>query len=381
MKTLANLFVANLKILIRNRQALFWSMAFPLMFTVVFGLFFGSENQSLGSLAVINNSETELAESFISTIKESDVFSLKEDLNEEQAREELEKSKLGALVIIPEEFGKIEQISVVSQAQSGMAIAPKPEFTRANIKVVYDPMSAQTNSAVVGFIDNFLSQANLKVQGAEDIYNIEEEKLGNKELTYFDFVLTGIIGMALMNSSIIGIAVGMAKYREDKILKRITTTPLKTWKFIVAEVASRLVVNIFQIALILIISTQFFNAHIIGNIYTVFAIALVGGLLFQLIGFTIASFTKTVDAAQGMATALTIPMMFLTGVFFPIDQLPRWLVSVVELLPLAPLLRMIRAVALESESIFVNPKNFLIVAVWVVACFAISAFKFRLSEE
>jgi ABC-2 type transport system permease protein len=378
MKTLAKLFIADLKILVRNRQALFWSLAFPLIFTVVFGLFFGSESQSLGSLMIIDNSKTELSESLSDAIKDSEVFTLKEGLSEEQAREDLKKGKLGALVIIPKQFGEIVESSI--QVPSG-TIPSQPKFNKADIKVVYDPTSIQTNSTVVSVVDKFLSQFNLKVQGAENLYSIEEEKLGNENLTYFDFVLTGIIGMALMNSSIIGIAVGMAKYREDKILKRVTTTPLRTWKFIVAEVVSRLIVNLFQIALILIVSTQFFNAHIVGSIFTVFMIALLGGLLFQLIGFTIASFTKTTDAAQGMSTALTIPMMFLTGIFFPIEQLPKWLVSVVELLPLAPLLRMIRTVALEAESVFTEPKNFIIVAVWIIVCFAISASRFRLSEE
>lgn len=378
MKTLAKLFIADLKILVRNRQALFWSLAFPLIFTVVFGLFFGSENQSLGSLMIIDNSKTELSESLSDAIKDSEVFTLKEGLSEEQAREDLKKGKLGALVIIPKQFGEIVESSI--QVPSG-TIPSQPKFNKADIKVVYDPTSIQTNSTVVSVVDKFLSQFNLKVQGAENLYSIEEEKLGNENLTYFDFVLTGIIGMALMNSSIIGIAVGMAKYREDKILKRVTTTPLRTWKFIVAEVVSRLIVNLFQIALILIVSTQFFNAHIVGSIFTVFIIALLGGLLFQLIGFTIASFTKTTDAAQGMSTALTIPMMFLTGIFFPIEQLPKWLVSIVELLPLAPLLRMIRTVALEAESVFAEPKNFIIVTVWIIVCFVISASRFRLSEE
>ena len=71
--------------------------------------------------------------------------------------------------------------------------------------------------------------------------------------------------------------------------------------------------NLLQISLILAVGILVFHGHIYGNIFLLIALALMGGVLFQLIGFTIASFAKTADAAQGMAQAVTIPMMFLAG--------------------------------------------------------------------
>ena len=133
--------------------------------------------------------------------------------------------------------------------------------------------------------------------------------------------------------------------------------------------------------IILLVGYFVFDAHIYGSLFVLIPLVLVGAILFQLLGFVIASFSKTADAAQGMATALTIPMMFLTGVFFPIDQLPKWLYSIVQFLPLAPLLRMIRQVMLEATSPFDNPINAIIVAAWIVGALLISIWKFRLTEE
>jgi ABC-2 type transport system permease protein len=95
----------------------------------------------------------------------------------------------------------------------------------------------------------------------------------------------------------------------------------------------------------------------------------------------VASATKTTDAAQGMSVAITIPMMFLAGVFFPIDSLPKWLYAIVQYLPLAPLLRMIRGVTLEAVSPFSDPMNAIIVAGWIILAFGFSVWRFRLSEE
>ncbi|MFA6492584.1 MAG: ABC transporter permease [Patescibacteria group bacterium] len=357
------LFIANLKMMVRGKQALFWSLVFPLMFTVIFGFFFGSGTTSAGTVVLINNSNSQIAKSFQTTAEKSELFKIKTDVDESQAKDLLKKAQISAIVVVPENFGNMAPNS------------PK------EIKVIDDPANAQTNGIVIGFVNQFLTIANFQALSAQPIFSVVEEKNNDRDLTYFDFVLMGLIGLALMNASVQGIAITMANYREDKILKRITTTPLRTWKFVMAEVLSRLVLNVFQISLILIIGIYFFHAHIYGNIGLIFLFSLLGGLLFQSIGFMVSSIAKSTDAAQGMSVAITIPMMFLAGVFFPIDQLPKWLYSIVQYLPLAPLLRMIRQIGIEAASPFTNPMNIIIVLAWIAVTLTISMLKFRLTDE
>ena len=356
------LFIADLKMMFRNRQAIFWSFMFPLMFTFIFGFFFG-KNTSIGTVDLINKSQTELSQNLTTFLDESKVFKINKTDNFDNSKDQLKNGKISAIVVVPETFGELTPTSA------------------KQIEVIYDPGNNQVNSALTGLVNGFLTQANYKVQNAEPIFSIKEEPINDRVLSYFDFVLAGILGLALMNSSIIGIAVSMSKYREDKILKRVTTTPIKSWQFIVPEVLSRLVLNFMQITLILIIGKYVFDAHIYGSIPIIFLVSLFGALLFQLMGFVIASLTKTTDAAQGMATAITIPMMFLAGVFFPIDSLPKWIYSIVQFLPLAPLLKILRMVALEARSPFDNPINIAIVAGWIVVSLVFSIFRFRLSDE
>lgn len=356
------LFVANLKIISRNRQALFWSFMFPLMFTFIFGTFFG-KNSTNGTIGVINQSNSPVASALVQTIEDANIFKIVEESNLDEAKDKVRKSNESAIILIPESFGQMT-----------------PEADN-QVTIIYDQGSAQAGTIVTSFVDKFLTQTDFQLAQLKPVFSVATEKLSERELTYFDFVLAGILGLALMNSSIIGIAVGMTKYREDKILKRITTTPIKSWWFVVAEVLSRLVINFFQIALVLIIGKYIFDAHIYGNILIIFAVSIVGALLFQLMGFLIASFSRTTDAAQGMATAITIPMMFLAGVFFPIDSLPRWLYGAVQYLPLAPLLRIIRNVTLEAVSPFSEINNVIIILVWILACLAFSIYRFRLTDE
>lgn len=376
--------------MVRGKQALFWSLAFPLMFTVIFGFFFGGESTNVGTVALINQSDTELAQNLEKAINDAKLFKIQKETDLNVAKDQLKKNKVTAIIEIPTDFGKIKMVK--QPIASGLSNSLLPSnLSNQIVKSVYigskeitlisDPANAQSNAIISGFLNQFVTAVNFKFQNAKPIYSVKIESSADNSLTYFDFVLVGMIGLALMNASVQGTAIPMAKYREDRILKRITTTPLPSWKFVFAEVLARLVQNIAQIGLILSVGVFFFNAHIVGNIFLLLLFALIGGLLFQAIGFAVASAAKTTDAAQGMSIAITIPMMFLAGVFFPIDQLPKWLFSIVQYLPLAPLLRMLRQIGLENLSPLTNPVNLAIVGGWIVIMLTISIWRFRLSEE
>lgn len=356
------LFWADLKMLFRNHQSLRWALMFPLLFTFIFGFFFG-KNTNVGTIAVINKSNTEIASGLVKTLESTNIFKIQKEDNLDAAKDEIKRSKISAVVYIPENFG------------SPLPTSPK------QIDIVYDPGSAQVSSSISGIVDKYLTSVNYQIQQSKPIYGLQLEPVNDRKLNYFDFVLAGILGLALMNSSVIGVGVGMSKYREDQILKRITTTPIKSIWFIVAEILSRLVVNLIQIGLILSIGIFFFGAHIYGNIFIVLLVAMIGAIMFQLFGFVVASFSKNTDTAQGMATAITIPMMFLAGVFIPIDSLPKWLYYIVQYLPLAPILRIIRGVMLEGVSPFFEPRNAIIIVAWLIVTLTISSWKFRLADE
>ena len=358
------LFLADIKMLFRNRQAIFWALFFPLMFTFVFGFFFGKD-ATAGTVAVINRSNTPIAENLVKALSDSNVFSINSSITDiEDARNSVRKSKIAAALVIPENFGALSPD------------APK------SLTIIENLANATTNQALEGFLSNFSAVLTYQVNKIPGpIFRIEKDLVNTKPLTYFDFVLTGILGLALMNVSIIGISINMAKYREDKVLKRLMTTPMKSWWFIVCEILSRLVLNIIQVSIILLIGKYVFDAHLYGSVLEIYLIALLGGILFQAVGFALSSFVKTADAAQGAAQAVALPMMFLGGVFFPIDGLPHWLYSIVQYLPVAPLLRMLRNVALEETSALSNPSNIIIILVWIVICLVVSSWRFRLSDE
>lgn len=367
------LFLANLLMTLRNRQALFWTLFFPLIFIFIFGLFFSGDTQSAGTVALIDEADTTLSRTIVDQLKESGAVKVNETYADEAAaRTGLRKNDVGGIVILPAGLGSSTE--------------------HTDIRLITSPANPNLNGALHAITNGLVQELNLNSakqmlppEAAQMLENppfgVDQESTSHRTLTYFDFILVGIIGMSLMNSSVNGVSIAMSKYREDQILKRITTTPLPTWKFIVAEVLSRLVINVIQVAIILLVGTLFFNGHIYGNLWILLALSLLGAILFQLLGFVIAAVTATTRAAEGMTTAITMPMMFLAGVFFPTDTLPQWLQGAVKFLPLEPLLTMLRQSALEEISPLDKPLNMGLVLAWIVALLLISTRKFKLNER
>lgn len=123
---------------------------FSLMFTLIFGLFFGRENNMAGSVAIVNKSDTELAHNLSQGLIDSKIFNIKESDNIDDARTQVEKSKISAAVYIPENFGNVADPN-----------SPK------SIKMYYDPGSGQAVTILSNFIDRYLTGTSFAVQNAK----------------------------------------------------------------------------------------------------------------------------------------------------------------------------------------------------------------------
>lgn len=199
-------------------------------------------------------------------------------------------------------------------------------------------------------------------------------------LDYFDFVLPGLLAMGLMNFTMVGIAGSVARYRELRILRRITVTPLSPTAFIVAVVLARLVLAVAQVLLMLGVGVAL-GADLRGSPLVLVALATLGNLTFLSLGFAVAGRTASVDAANNLAGLATAPLMFLSGMFFPIESLPSAVQRVAELLPITPLIEAMRAVALDGATLDGLGSELAVLALWVPISLLVARLSFRFSSE
>jgi ABC-2 type transport system permease protein len=107
------------------------------------------------------------------------------------------------------------------------------------------------------------------------------------------------------------------------------------------------------------------------------ALVIVGTATFLAMGFALSSLASTVETYGAISNLAFFPMMLLSGVYFRIDGAPQWLQKAIFILPLAPFLRMLRAVFNDGASLAGHVAGLAIIAGWTIVCFIIAVKRFR----
>jgi len=349
------LFLSNLKILYRDRLGLFWALLFPLMFIGVFALF-NPEQPPEVEIAVIDEAQNPFSQTLIDNLNSVEVFKVETSGDIEAARRDLKDGQYDMVLVLPPALGESPEVSAT---------------------VFYSTANFVSNQVALSALRRFFDEFNLRAASVTPAVSLTEESTSTRDVGYMDFLVPGILGMGVMNYSIIGVATMLVTYHEKRILRRIQVTPLPVAAFLIAQMGAYLVLSLLQTGIILGTGTLA-GADLTRQFFWAFPLTLMGNVVFLNLGVVMAGASKTVAAAAGMANAITLPMMFLSGVWFPTDQLPAFLEKAVQYLPLTPLLHALRTVLLDNESILNTKGDLALMGVWAVVMVLVASRLFKL---
>ena len=361
--------LANLKMMVRNRQGLFWALIFPLLLVVVFGLF-DFRGVAATRFAVLDYSGGPNAERLRGMLGEIDLLEV-EDLAptdfdvQAQARREIRDGDLGYLLVIPPGVD-----DPAAQAHVG-DIVP--------VTLVYATHNPERNQLIERAVYSMVVEIRTLGEPVLPQRLVNSEVIDAPEVDYFDTVLLGLLGLGIMTNSIISIAVRISTYRNQAVLKRLLATPLPVWKFFAGEIIAHLLLAIVQALIILAVGMFVFGGEIHGNLGWVLLIVLLGTIVFLNIGFILSAWARNPGAASGMGNAVAVPMMFLAGTFFSTASLPWLLPHVATVVPLTPMLDALREVAIYSEPLWETWPHLAALGAWAIATalIAVRVFRFR----
>ena len=357
---LLHLTAANIKMIVRNRQSLFWAMAFPIIMLIVFGLI--SQGRTVTTtIAIVDDAQDAISRRLIEDIGQTQSFivELREDL--EAARQQIRDGDLDYLLQFPE----------------GLEASAR-ENPPARVFFLYDEFNP-ASPAVIRAVERFLDRLNLDMAGAQSRLTLAPEGVLANDQRFIDFLLPGIAIWGIMGFSIIGVATTMAGYREKKILRRMQATPLDVRTFFMAQVIAYLVLSLVQASIILGVGAVAFNVQIAGNLFVIGLVILLGNIVFLNLGFIVGAYSKSVQAASGLGNVVVLPLMMFSGVFFPADALPGVVSSVVGFMPLAPMVDAMRGVTLQAKGLADFPQELAIIGAWLVvtSLVAVKVFRFE----
>jgi len=165
-------------------------------------------------------------------------------------------------------------------------------------------------------------------------YSVQTEGAVPGHFSYFDFIAPGIMAMTVMMSVMTGLPAAISHEKEVGTLDGMMAAPINRLAIILGKTLAQTARGLLQGILILALAVALFGVTIHGSILLVFALLLLGVFSFVGLGVVITSFAKDQETAMMIMMTLMFPMMFLSGVFFPIQQMPWYMQDISKFLPL-----------------------------------------------
>jgi ABC-2 type transport system permease protein len=198
-----------------------------------------------------------------------------------------------------------------------------------------------------------------------------------REFRGIDYMLPGVVAMALMQLGLFGVAGSILQMRERKILRRFWAAPISRSTFIGAQVTQRVTIALLQAGIITLVGHFAFRVPILGSAAVVAGVVLLGALTFVSLGYLIASLARTVEAGTALLQVVNFPMMFLSGIFWPVEWMPGVLKPVVYALPLTYLGDALRQTMVGAAPLFPLHVDLGVLAAWLVLCGLLSVKFFK----
>lgn len=153
-----------------------------------------------------------------------------------------------------------------------------------------------------------------------------------KRSTYY---VPGILAMAMVTATFFNLTISLTRMRESGILKRLRSTPLPPWMFVAGRVGTSLVVAALLVVLLAGIGRLVYGVALPSHTLPGVVLALVvGACAFSCMAFAITSFVPSVDAAAPIVNVIVLPLLFISGIFIPQDEIPEGMREVAGLFPI-----------------------------------------------
>lgn len=348
----------------RDRLAQFFSILFPLIFLFVFGSFSSGNNNVSFKVALLSESQTPFAKQFVSQLESGkSSFKVSQDITTmDAARDKMSKSQIDGIIILPKDFG---------------AVKPGQNYPSGKLELLYNQSTSGTGETMVSVLNGAFNRINNSLTGTQPPFTVYGHTLNEKSLTAFDYTFSGLLGFSIIGLGIFGPVNVFPELKKQGVLRRLHTTPLRTWQYFMATMFSQAITGIISIAVQFVVAIKVFHLNVVGSyleiaLFTIFSIFMILG-----IGLAIGGWAKNERQAAPLSNIVVFPMLFLSGTFFPRYLMPHWLQSITTYLPLTPVIDGLRLLITEGKHLVDIGPQLGLMAAWFVLIYAIAFRVFK----
>lgn len=339
---LVQLTLARVREFLRQPEAVFWVVVFPILMSLALGIAF--RNSTPQKVRVAIDSDTPNAQVVAATISKS--------------------PELDGTVLSPAEAAR--------ELRTGkVAIVIKGDGS-TTYQFKYDQTRPESQTA--RFAANDILQ---RAAGRADVAKTSDSYVSEPGSRYIDFLIPGLIGMGIMGTGIWGICFSIVDARQKKLLKRLVASPMKRSHYMLSHMFSRIVFLILEVGSILGFGYFAFGVKMYGSILSFAILSFLGAMAFAGIGLLIAARPKTIEGVSGLMNLVMLPMWLLSGTFFSATRFPDFVQPFIRILPLTAINESLRSVMNEGAGLSANLFPIGVLVTWGILSFIIALKTFR----
>ncbi|HJQ13430.1 MAG TPA: ABC transporter permease [Anaerolineales bacterium] len=323
------------------------------------------------SLAVWDQNQSQSSRALLDAFRAANYFSIDYPVGSgEEYKTLIERGKIRAALIIPPDYEirlleGTAQVSLVLDG-SDATVGGTALSTARLIGQSYATKIMTEQAVLTGRPSSFNPPLDVRTQ-----------VWYNPDLIAAYFNVPGVIGMILYFITTLLTASSIVRERERGTIEQLIVTPIRSWELVVGKILPYSILALIDMVEVLIIGHWWFKVPIKGDLGLIFALS--GLFLISSLGIGLFASTVANTQQEAFITVMVtmLPSIFLSGFFFPIEAMPKFLQYVSAIVPLRYYLVIIRALLLKGVGLSALQNEVIALMIFAVVIMGIAALRFR----
>lgn len=354
----------------RDKRTMLMMLAMPVVLVVLFGFAITTEIKRV-PVAVLDQSKDEATRRIIQHIEASEYFDLYGMVESKEQGEALfRKGKVRMIIVFPPQFNE----SMVHNKQVQMQlIADATDPNEATSLTQY------VQAIVSDAVGSFLSPEEMNPGGGYNLRVIPEVTLlYNPQMKGAYNFVPGVMGLILILICAMMTSVGIVREKEMGTMEILLVSPMKPIYIILAKAVPYLLFSVANVITILLLSYYLLEVPVAGSILLLFSLCMLYAMLSLSLGLLISTITKTQQAAMLVsAMALMLPIMLLSGMMFPVENMPWILQLLSNVVPAKWFIVALKDVMIKGLGMEVILKEVIVLTGMTVVLIVVSVARFK----
>jgi ABC-2 type transport system permease protein len=343
MKTIIQFIIKELLQFKRDKKMLAVVFMAPILQLILLG-YGANMDVNIVHTTIFDQDNTATSREYIRNLEESGYFSIDYYTSSyKELTDLINNGKTLVGIVIPKDFErKLNTRETVS------------------LQTLFDGSDGNKASISLGYIQGITNRFSQKVVlETKDKYGIKIPIAGslvpevrvwyNPEMKTRNYMVPGIMGLILMITTLSLMSMAIVREREIGTLEQLIVTPIKKYQLLIGKLIPFTLIGFVVLVIVMVIMTQWFGIEVRGSRLFL----LISALLFVLSNLGLGLFVSTVSKTQNQAMmasvfAIMMPMIYLSGFAFPIENMPQVVQYITYLIPLRYFITILRGIVLKG---------------------------------